>query len=60
MYLTLLSAPSPRVYWASNINKYQEMFLKSKARPSRKADNLAAIYGPIVYKMWVPRYLTTL
>jgi hypothetical protein len=32
----------------------------SKGRPARKVDNFTAISGPIVYKMWVPRRLTTL
>jgi hypothetical protein len=32
----------------------------SKGRPVRNADNLIAICGPIVYKMWEPRRLTTL
>jgi hypothetical protein len=31
-----------------------------KGRPTRKADNLAAICEPNVYKMWEPRRLTTL
>jgi hypothetical protein len=31
-----------------------------KGRPVRKAENLTAIYEPIVKKMWVPRRLTTL
>jgi hypothetical protein len=31
-----------------------------KGRPARKADNLAEICEPIVYKMWEPRRLTTL
>jgi hypothetical protein len=30
------------------------MFLGSKVRPVRKADNLTAIYEPIVYTMWDP------
>jgi hypothetical protein len=30
------------------------MFLGSKARPERKADNLTAIYEPIVLTMWDP------
>jgi hypothetical protein len=30
-----------------------------KGRPARRADNLAAIREPIVYKMWEPRRLTT-
>jgi hypothetical protein len=32
----------------------------NKTRPVSKADNLTAIYEPIVYKMWDPRRLTTL
>jgi hypothetical protein len=31
-----------------------------KERPVRQADNLTAIYEPIVYKMWEPRRFTTL
>jgi hypothetical protein len=31
-----------------------------KGRQARKADNLTVICGPIVYKMWEPRRLTTL
>jgi hypothetical protein len=34
--------------------------LGGKGRPLHKADNLTAIYDPIVYKMWEPRRLTTL
>jgi hypothetical protein len=34
--------------------------LGGKGRPARRADNLAAIYVPIVYKMWEPQNLTTL
>jgi hypothetical protein len=30
------------------------MFLGSKARPVRSADNLSAICEPIVYTMWDP------
>jgi hypothetical protein len=30
------------------------MFLGSKVRPVLKADNLNAIYEPIVYTMWDP------
>jgi hypothetical protein len=30
------------------------MFLGSKVRRVRKADNLTAIYEPIVYTMWDP------
>jgi hypothetical protein len=32
----------------------------SKGRPARAADNLTAIREPIVWKMWEPRFLTTL
>jgi hypothetical protein len=31
-----------------------------KGRPASKADNLTAICGPIVQKMWEPQHLTTL
>jgi hypothetical protein len=31
-----------------------------KGRPALKADNLTAIYEPIVYKLWEPQNLTTL
>jgi hypothetical protein len=31
-----------------------------KGQPARKADNLTAIYEPIVYKMWESRHLTSL
>jgi hypothetical protein len=31
-----------------------------KGRPSLKADNLTAIYEPLVYKMWEPRRFTNL
>jgi hypothetical protein len=33
---------------------------EGKERPARKADNLTAIYEPIVWKMWEPRRLATL
>jgi hypothetical protein len=36
------------------------IFLGVKGRPVRKADNLTAVYEPIVYKIWEPRRLTTL
>jgi hypothetical protein len=35
------------------------MFLGSKVRPVRGADNLTAIYGPIIYTTWNPQHLTT-
>jgi hypothetical protein len=31
-----------------------------KRRSARKADNLTAIYEPVIWKMWEPRRLTTL
>jgi hypothetical protein len=36
------------------------MFLGSRARPVRRADNLTAICDPIVGTTWDPRHLTTL
>jgi hypothetical protein len=36
------------------------MFVGSRARPVRKADNLTATREPTVYTMWDPEYLTTL
>jgi hypothetical protein len=36
------------------------MFLGSRARPVRRADNLAAIYEPIAYTVWDPQHLTTI
>jgi hypothetical protein len=48
IYLILLAVLGPGVYWASNRNEYQKVFLEGKARPLRKADNLAAIWEPIV------------
>jgi hypothetical protein len=36
-----------------NIKK-KAMFLGSNVRPVRGADNLAAIYEPIVWTMWDP------
>jgi hypothetical protein len=38
----------PGVYIASNTNEYQKMFLRSKARQARKANNLTAICESIV------------
>jgi hypothetical protein len=53
MYLILPGALGPGVYSASNRNKYQKhkkknMFLGSKVRRMHKADNLTAIYEPII------------
>jgi hypothetical protein len=39
---------------ASGRNEYQKIFLRSKEWPTLKADNLAAIYEPIIYKLWDP------
>jgi hypothetical protein len=51
-YLILPAALGPGVYSASNRNEYQKhkiiMFLRSKVRRVRRADNLIAIYEPIV------------
>jgi hypothetical protein len=33
---------------------------RRKGRQTRKADNLTAICEPIIYKMWEPRYVTSL
>jgi hypothetical protein len=37
-----------------------KILLGGKGRLESKADNLTAIYEPIVYKVWEPRRLTTL
>jgi hypothetical protein len=50
-YLILSTALGPGVYSASNRNEYRSrkmMFLGSKVRPVRRADNLAAICELIV------------
>jgi hypothetical protein len=50
--LILPAALGPWVYSASNRNMHQkqiqEMFLRSRARPASKADNLSSICEPIV------------
>jgi hypothetical protein len=38
----------------------KKMFLGSRERLAREADNLAAICEPIVKTMWDPQHLTTL
>jgi hypothetical protein len=50
IYLILPAALGLGVYSASNINitSIQIMFLGSKTRPVRRADNLAAVCEPIV------------
>jgi hypothetical protein len=47
IYLILPAALDLGIYSASNRNENQITFLGSKARPARKADNLATIYEPI-------------
>jgi hypothetical protein len=50
--LNLPNPSGPQVYSASNRNEYQnikvKLFLGSKVRRVRKADNLTAIYEPTV------------
>jgi hypothetical protein len=36
------------------------MFLGSKVRPVRGAENLTAIYEPIAYTVWDPEHITNL
>jgi hypothetical protein len=50
IHLILPATLVPGVYTAFNTNEYQKQtkFLGSKARLVLKADNLAAIYEPIV------------
>jgi hypothetical protein len=52
MYLIFPTALGPGVYSASNKNEYRKqkkiMFLGSKVRLVRGADNFTAIYEPIV------------
>jgi hypothetical protein len=37
-----------------NTGNIKKMFLGSKVLPVRGADNLTAIYEPIVYTLWDP------
>jgi hypothetical protein len=53
IFLILPATLGPGVYSAYNRNEYRKhkkkvMFLGSRARPVRGADNLTAIYEPIV------------
>jgi hypothetical protein len=50
IYLILPATLGPGVHSASNRNEYRKkkMFLGSKVRPVRGADNITAIYEPIV------------
>jgi hypothetical protein len=56
IYLILSSALGPGVHSASNRNEYRKYrnnnVSGSKVRPVRGADNLTAIYEPIVQTMW--------
>jgi hypothetical protein len=54
IYLILPAALGSGVYSASNRNIKIIIFLGSKLRGVREADNLTAIYDPIVYTMWDP------
>jgi hypothetical protein len=56
IYLILPAALGHKVYTAYNRNEYEKkkLILDSRARPSRKADNLAPICEPIVYTMGDP------
>jgi hypothetical protein len=51
MYLIIPAALGSGVHSATNINEYQKQkitFLRFRAWPTRRADNLTAIYEPIV------------
>jgi hypothetical protein len=54
----LPAAGGPGVYSATNRNEYQKqkvMFLESRARPVRKADNLTTIFEPtLLYRVGQP------
>jgi hypothetical protein len=58
IYLILLAALGPGVYSASNKYEYQKqkkiLFLGSKTQLVNRADNLTAIFEPIVQTMWDP------
>jgi hypothetical protein len=57
IYLILPATLGPGVYSATDSNEYQtqeKMFLASRERLVRGADNLSAIYEPIVWTMWDP------
>jgi hypothetical protein len=64
IYVILPAALGPGIYSASNRNEYQKqkniLFLESRARPVRRADNLTVVREPIVYEVWDPQHLTTL
>jgi hypothetical protein len=58
IYLILPAALDPGVHSASKKNEYQKqkkkMILRSRARPVRGADNIAAICEPIAWTVWDP------
>jgi hypothetical protein len=57
IYVILPAALGPGVYSVSNRNENQKqkiIFLGSKLRPVRRADNLIAICEPIVWTTWDP------
>jgi hypothetical protein len=57
IYLILPASLGLEVYSASGSNEYQKqknMFLRSRVRPVRRDDNLAAIFVLIVYTIWYP------
>jgi hypothetical protein len=62
--LILLAALDSGVYSITNRNEYykqkKNIFLGSRARPARKADNPTAICKSIVYTMWDFQHLTIL
>jgi hypothetical protein len=56
-YLIVVAALGLEVHSASNRDEYQNrkiMLLGSRARPVRRADNLAVICEPTVYTVWDP------
>jgi hypothetical protein len=63
IYLILMSALGPGIYLTSNRNSARNkkiMFLKSRARPVRRADSFNPICEPIIYiyTMCDPQHLT--
>jgi hypothetical protein len=63
IFLILPATHVPGVCSAGNRNKYQKqkiVFVRSRAQPVRRADNLAEICEPTAYTIWYPQHLTTL
>jgi hypothetical protein len=54
MILTFVLILEECICYAWSIYIYIYMFLGSKARLVRRADNLTAIYEPIVWTVWDP------